>query len=40
MITKQKILDASRSLNKFSERGRIVPEFSNPNVRELLRQKE
>jgi plasmid stabilization system protein ParE len=30
------IRDASRSLKEFSERGRIVPEFSNPNIRELF----
>ena len=32
----QEILTASRSLDRFSERGRIVPEFSNPNIRELF----
>lgn len=32
----QDILDASRSLDRFSERGRIVPELSNPNIRELF----
>ena len=32
----QQILDVSRSLNEFSERGRIVPELGNPNIRELL----
>lgn len=32
----QQILDISRSLNEFSERGRIVPELGNPNIRELL----
>ncbi|RJQ30971.1 MAG: type II toxin-antitoxin system RelE/ParE family toxin [Peptococcaceae bacterium] len=32
----QQILDASRSLNEFSERGRIVPELGNLSVRELL----
>ncbi len=32
----QEILDKSRSLNEFSERGRIVPELGNPNIRELL----
>ena len=32
----QQILDASRFLNEFSERGRIVPELGNPNIRELL----
>ncbi|MBI5874584.1 MAG: type II toxin-antitoxin system RelE/ParE family toxin [Deltaproteobacteria bacterium] len=32
----QQILDISRSLNEFSERGRVVPELGDPNVRELL----
>ncbi|MBF8304216.1 MAG: Plasmid stabilization system protein [Dehalococcoidia bacterium] len=32
----QEILDVSRSLDKFAERGRIVPELSSPEVRELL----
>jgi toxin ParE1/3/4 len=32
----QQILDASRSLNEFSEKGRIVLELGNPNVRELF----
>lgn len=32
----EEILDASRSLDTFFERGRIVPEFANPNIRELL----
>lgn len=32
----QEIRDASRSLKDFSERGRIVPELSNPNIRELI----
>lgn len=32
----QEIRDASRSLKDFSERGRIVPELSNPNIRELF----
>lgn len=32
----QEILDVSRSLNEKSQRGRIVPEFGNPNVRELF----
>ena len=27
---------ASRSLSEFSERGRIVPELSNPSIRELF----
>jgi toxin ParE1/3/4 len=30
------MLNAGRLLSKYSERGRIVPEFDNPNVRELL----
>jgi toxin ParE1/3/4 len=32
----QEVLEASRSLDKLSERGRIVPELSNPNIRELF----
>lgn len=32
----QEIIDASRSLNIFSERGRVVPELKNPNIRELF----
>lgn len=32
----QEIRDASRSLNEFSERGRIIPELGNPNIRELF----
>ncbi len=32
----QQVLDISRSLNIFSERGRIVPELGNPDIRELL----
>jgi len=32
----QDVRDASRSLNEFSERGRIVPELANPNIRELF----
>ncbi len=32
----QEILDASHSLEMFGERGRIVPEFENSNIRELL----
>ncbi len=32
----QEIRDASRSLNEFSERGRIVPEIANQNIRELF----
>ncbi len=30
------IIDASRSLNEFSERGRIVPELGFPDTRELF----
>jgi plasmid stabilization system protein ParE len=30
------VREASRSLNEFSERGRIVPELSNLNIRELF----
>ena len=32
-------LDAASSLDAFSERGRVVPEFNQPNVRELLVQR-
>lgn len=32
----QKILDTSRSLNEFPERGRIVPEPGNPSIREIF----
>jgi plasmid stabilization system protein ParE len=32
----QQILDVSRFLNEFSERGRIVPELGDPKIRELL----
>ena len=32
----QEIFDASRSLDIFSERGRVVPEFANLNIRELF----
>jgi len=28
--------EASRSLKGFSERGRVVPELANPNIRELF----
>ncbi|MEK6673459.1 MAG: type II toxin-antitoxin system RelE/ParE family toxin [Nitrospirota bacterium] len=30
------VREASRSLNEFSERGRIVPELSTPSIRELF----
>lgn len=32
----QEIMEASRSLKDFSDRGRIVPEFENPNISELF----
>lgn len=32
----REILAASRSLEVFPERGRIVPELANPNIRELF----
>lgn len=32
----QEIIDASRSLDELSQRGRIVPESGNPNIRELF----
>lgn len=32
-------LDAASSLDAFSERGRVVPEFNQPNVREILVQR-
>ena len=32
-------LDAAASLDAFGERGRIVPELAQPNVRELLVQR-
>lgn len=32
----QRILDISRTLNESSERGRIVPELGDPNIRELI----
>lgn len=32
----QEILDAGSSLSSFSERGRIVPELGNQNIRELF----
>jgi toxin ParE1/3/4 len=30
------VRDAARSLARFSERGRVVPELQNPTVRELF----
>jgi len=32
-------LDAASSLDIFGERGRVVPEFDQPNVRQLLVQR-
>ena len=32
----REIRDAARSLKRFAERGRIVPEFDSPNIRELF----
>jgi toxin ParE1/3/4 len=32
-------LDAAASLDVFGERGRVVPEINDPNVRELLVQR-
>ena len=32
----QEILDASRSLDTFFERGRVVTEFTDSNIRELF----
>ncbi len=32
-------LDAASSLDAFSERGRVVPEFNQPNVREVFVQR-
>ena len=32
----REVRDAARSLNNFSERGHIVPEFNRPNIRELF----
>lgn len=32
----QEIIDESRSLDELSQRGRIVPESGNPNIRELF----
>jgi plasmid stabilization system protein ParE len=33
----RKSLLAARSLARFADRGRMVPEFSDPSVRELLK---
>lgn len=32
----REVKDASCSLTYFSERGRVVPEFNNPTIRELF----
>ena len=32
----REVLDAGRLLNEFSERGRIVPELANPDIRDFL----
>ena len=32
----REVRDAARSLRRFAERGRIVPEFDDPRLRELL----
>jgi toxin ParE1/3/4 len=32
----REVRDAARSLSQLAERGRIVPEFADPNIRELL----
>ena len=32
----QTVLDLSRSLDRFPRRGRITPEFGDPEIRELL----
>lgn len=32
----QKVLEVSKSLSKFYERGRIVPELINPEIREIF----
>ena len=33
------VLDAASALDVFSERGRVVPEFNQPSVRELFVQR-
>lgn len=32
----QEVLDTARTLNRFPQRGRTVPELDNPSIRELL----
>ncbi len=32
----REIWDASRSLTQFAQRGRMVPEYGNPHVREIF----
>jgi plasmid stabilization system protein ParE len=35
-ITSEKIINRTFILEKFPKSGRIVPEFENPNIRELI----
>jgi plasmid stabilization system protein ParE len=32
----REVRDAARSLSHFAERGRVVPEFNDPSIRELF----
>jgi toxin ParE1/3/4 len=32
----RELIEAARSLDRFAERGRLVPEYRNPSIRELL----
>ena len=32
----REVRDAASSLSNFAKRGRIVPEFNNPNIREIF----
>jgi toxin ParE1/3/4 len=32
----REVRDAARSLSRLSERGRVVPEFGNPQIREIF----
>jgi toxin ParE1/3/4 len=32
----REVRDAARSLRRFAERGRVVPEFDDPRLRELI----
>ena len=36
IITSEKIINRTSVLIKFPKSGRIVPEFENPNIRELI----